>query len=75
MMFGQFFQSFLHVYPLAQVGWGDVVKSMEAAFSDPKHIIVLGIVAGSLVVLYANYRVARWLERKGDEHHHTSDPH
>jgi len=74
-MFGQVFQSFLHVSPFARVGWGDVVKSMEAAISDPKHIIVLGIVAGLLVVLYANYRVARWIERKSDEHHHHPDSH
>ena len=55
----------------ARAGWSAVVESMEAAFSDPTHIIVLGIVFGSLVVLYANYRVARWIERKG-EHRHGS---
>jgi divalent metal cation (Fe/Co/Zn/Cd) transporter len=63
-MFGQLFQSFVPLVSPAEVGWSDVVKSMEAAFSDPKHVIILGIVAGSIVVLYVNYRVARWLEQK-----------
>ncbi|MHA7813437.1 MAG: hypothetical protein ACX94C_08605 [Phycisphaerales bacterium] len=43
------------------------MKSMEAAFSDPTHIIVLGIVVGSVIVIYANYKVARWIERKSGQ--------
>lgn len=65
-MFGTFFQS--GALMPARAGWSAVVESMEAAFSDPTHIIVLGIVAGSLIVVYANYRVARWIERKGEHH-------
>lgn len=68
-MFAPITQSVL-VSP-ARAGWSAVVESMEAAFSDPTHIIVLGIVFGSLVVLYANYRVARWIERRGEQHHES----
>ncbi len=75
MMFGNVFHLLSQLFAPAQVGWSDVVESMEAAFSDPKHVIVLGIVTGSIVVLYVNYRVARWIERKSDEHHHHPDSH
>ena len=51
----------------ARAGWSAVVNSMEAAFSDPTHIIVLGIVVGSVIVIYANYKVARWIERKSEQ--------
>lgn len=63
-MFGYGFQSLAQLISPADVAWSDVVQSMEAAFSDPKHVIILGVIAGSIVVLYVNYRVARWLERK-----------
>lgn len=68
MMFGQFFYLVSRNQLPARAGWSDVVKSMEAAFSDPKHIIILGVIAGSIIVVYANYRVARWIERKSEHH-------
>ena len=65
-MFGTVFQSGALVP--ARAGWSAVVESMEAALSDPTHVIVLGIAVGVVIVLYVNYRVARWIERKGEHH-------
>jgi hypothetical protein len=49
----------------ARVGWSALVDSMESALSDRTHLVVLGIAAGVIFVLYVNYRVARWLDRRG----------
>jgi len=46
---------------LAQSGWGDVVSSLKGAIEDRSHVTVLGIAAGLLLVLWVNWRLARWL--------------
>ncbi len=55
-------------------GWDAIVESMHDAFADPKHIIILGIALAIGIVLYVNYRVAKWLEDQA-EHYHEHHPH
>lgn len=52
---------------LAQSGWSDVVDSLKGAIDDRSHVIVLGVAAGVLVVIWANWRVARWLMSLSDK--------
>ena len=56
-------------------GWGAIVESMENAFSDPKHVIILGIAVVIIVVVYVNYRVAKWLENQAEHYHEHHDQH
>lgn len=46
---------------LAQAGWGDVVDSLQGAIEDRSHVVVLGVVVVVLVVVWVNWRVAKWL--------------
>lgn len=46
---------------IAQAGWGDVVESLKGAIEDPSHVNTLGIVLGVVLVVWVNYRIARWL--------------
>ena len=52
----------------ARAGWSAMVDSMQAAIEDRSHLVGLGVAAGIIVMVYANYRVARWLERKSEHH-------
>lgn len=56
-------------------GWSAIVESMESAFSDPKHVIILGIAVVIIVVVYVNYRVAKWLENQAEHYHEHHDHH
>lgn len=46
---------------IAQAGWGDVVDSLKGAIEDRSHVVVLGVAIGVLVVIWANWRIAKWL--------------
>lgn len=49
----------------ASAGWGDVVRSLKGAIEDPSHVNTLGIVVGVVLVVWVNYRIARWLMKGG----------
>ncbi len=46
---------------IAQAGWADVVDSLQGAIEDRSHVVVLGVVLAVLVVIWANWRIAKWL--------------
>ena len=71
-MLGEIFQSVRAM--TTATGWSAIVESMESAFSDPKHVIILGIAFVIAVVIFINYRVAKWLEHQA-EHYHEHHEH
>ena len=44
-------------------GWAQAVKSMHAAIEDPSHVMYLGCGLGLIVLVWVNWRVARWIYR------------
>lgn len=46
---------------LAQVGWDEVVHSLKGAIDDRSHVVILGIALGVVVLVYVNWKLAKWL--------------
>lgn len=48
----------------AREGWDAVVQSMKGAIEDRTHVVILAVAVGLLLLIYINYRIARWLEKR-----------
>lgn len=49
---------------LADVGWGDVVHSLQGAIEDRRHSVFLGWIIGLAIVAWINLKLAQWLARR-----------
>jgi len=61
---------------LANAEWETLVRSMESALDGTQDIGLLTIVAGALLVLWINIRLARWIARTlGPDREHPGREH
>lgn len=44
--------------------WSELVESMQQALDDRSHVTNLGYALGLALILYINFKVARWLMRQ-----------
>jgi hypothetical protein len=48
---------------VGEVGWDSLVESMRGAIADRSHVTHLGYVIGIVLVVWINWRVAKWILR------------
>ena len=46
---------------VGNIGWDQLVTSMRGAIEDRSHVVNLGIGVGVILVVWINWRVARWV--------------
>lgn len=63
-LFGQFVLG-----QLCDVGWDSLVKSMRGAIEDRSHVVNIGYAAAFVVIVWINWRIAKWILR----HFQTAD--